>query len=150
MKKKTCILVTGANGQLGSEFLARFSAEKQYQVKSFNSNELDITDFSALHDAVTELKPDLFINCAAYTKVDVAENDSEKCYQVNEIGVKHLGELCALNKALLLHFSTDYVFDGETNMAYSETDICNPINVYGASKLAGEKSLEMTECNYMV
>lgn len=137
MKK---ILVTGGNGQLGNCFL-KLSGDYQdrYQFTFTDSSTLDITDPDQISDFFTELKPDFCINASAYTAVDLAETEKEKAFAVNAAGVAHLAEACCDNKCTLIHISTDYVFDGDTNISYSEDNFTNPQGVYGASKREGEE-----------
>lgn len=137
MKK---ILVTGGNGQLGNCFL-KLSGDYQdrYQFTFTDSATLDITDPDQISDFFTELKPDFCINASAYTAVDLAETEKEKAFAVNAAGVAHLAEACCDNNCTLIHISTDYVFDGDTNISYSEDNFTNPQGVYGASKREGEE-----------
>lgn len=137
MKK---ILVTGGNGQLGNCFL-KLSGDYQdrYQFTFTDSATLDITDPDQISDFFTELKPDFCINASAYTAVDLAETEKEKAFAVNAAGVAHLAEACRDNNCTLIHISTDYVFDGDTNISYTEDNFTNPQGVYGASKREGEE-----------
>lgn len=137
MKK---ILVTGGNGQLGNCFLKLSGDYKdRYQFTFTDSATLDITDPDQISDFFTELKPDFCINASAYTAVDLAETEKEKAFAVNAAGVAHLAEACRDNNCTLIHISTDYVFDGDTNISYSEDNFTNPQGVYGASKREGEE-----------
>ena len=123
------ILVTGANGQLGTEL------KKLLPNAIFTDVEnLDITDFKSVESFVNENQIDIIINCAAYTAVDNAEDNFELAKKINEIGPKNL----ALNGAKIIHISTDYVFDGTNHQPYSPEDKTNPISVYGQTKRAGE------------
>ncbi|WP_037318218.1 dTDP-4-dehydrorhamnose reductase [Salegentibacter sp. Hel_I_6] len=133
------ILVTGANGQLGACFkkISNNYSELNFYFKS--SSEADITDKSKLGKLFAEVKFDYVINCAAYTNVEKAESEEEKVFQINATGARNLAEVCNENQAILVHFSTDYVFDGKAEKPYQETDKTNPINIYGASKLKGEQ-----------
>lgn len=132
------ILITGANGQLGACFkkISGDYTECNFIFKA--SSEADITDKSKLVKLFAEVKPHWVINCAAYTNVEKAEAEEEKAFKINAEASKNLAELCVANQAKLVHFSTDYVFDGKAEKPYKETDKTNPINVYGASKLKGE------------
>lgn len=137
MKK---ILVVGGNGQLGNcirKIAPDF--ETQYEFLFTDSQTLDITDESQINDFFYDNKPDFCINASAYTAVDLAEKEEEKAFAINAEGVGNLAEVCAEYKTVLIHVSTDYVFDGETNLDYSEDDFTNPIGVYGESKLKGEE-----------
>lgn len=128
------ILVAGAGGQLAREIIAQ--AE---DVIAPDENDLDITDFSIVSDLVADIKPDIVINCAAYNNVDGAEENWQDAFLVNGIGVKHLALACSKNDAVLMHFSSDYVFDGASKKPYTIADLPNPVNTYGQSKLLGEE-----------
>ena len=134
-------LITGANGQLATEFQRNIERNNSCNVIPLSREKLDITDFNAVAEAILHYKPDIVLNCAAYNQVDKAEQDFERASKVNATGVKNLAALCCKNRALLIHFSTDYVFDGLKEGFYTEDDMPNPINNYGRSKLLGEKLL---------
>lgn len=133
------VLVTGASGQLGACFkkISKNYSEFNFVFKS--SSEADITNKPKLEKLFSEIKFDWVINCAAYTNVEKAESEEEKTFKINATGAKNLAEVCNENRAILVHFSTDYVFDGKAEKPYKENDKTNPINVYGASKLKGEQ-----------
>lgn len=133
------ILVTGANGQLGACFKKISGNYPDFNFVFKSSAEADITNKSKLQRLFAEGNFDWVINCAAYTNVEKAESEEEKAFKINAEAAKHLAELCNENQAKLVHFSTDYVFDGKAEKPYIETDKTNPINVYGASKLKGEQ-----------
>lgn len=136
MKK---ILVLGSNGQLGNCFKKLSSDfDSNFEFNFASSADLDITDRNAVDDFFDDFKPDFCINAAAYTAVDLAEKESEKAFAVNAEAVGNIAEACKNTKATLIHVSTDYVFDGESNISYSEDNFTNPQGVYGASKLTGE------------
>ena len=101
--------------------------------------EVDITNINDLNNYVKNKNIDIVINCAAYTNVDLAEEEIEICSKINGLGVKNIAEICKNKNSKLIHFSTDYVFDGISDKPYKETDYTNPINIYGKSKLEGEK-----------
>jgi len=137
MKK---ILVIGSNGQLGNcikKIAENF--ENKYEFIFTDSQNLDITNSDQIQNFFYDNKPDFCINASAYTAVDLAEKESEKAFAVNAEGVGNLAEACADFKTTFIHVSTDYVFDGETNLDYAEDDFTNPIGVYGQSKLKGEE-----------
>ena len=148
MKK---ILVTGANGQLG-QCLQKISSQfEEFEFIFTDSETLDITDKEEVNDFFWQNAPDFCINAAAYTAVDLAETDIEKAFLVNADGTENLAEACAENNAQFIHVSTDYVFDGENNLAYTEEDFTNPLGVYGASKLAGDElALEVNPCSVIL
>ena len=137
MKK---ILVLGSNGQLGNCFKKLSSDfDSNFEFNFASSEDLDITDRNAVDDFFDDFKPDFCINAAAYTAVDLAEKESEKAFAVNAEAVGNIANACKNTKATLIHISTDYVFDGESNISYSEDNFTNPQGVYGASKLKGEE-----------
>ncbi len=129
------IVVTGANGMLGRDLMARFGD----RVRGFGHGELDITDRTSVQTVLTAVRPRLVINAAAYTDVDGCEADRQRAFAVNADGVRHLADACAGLGALLVHISTDYVFDGSKGQSWREDDPVNPLSVYGRSKLAGEE-----------
>ncbi len=132
------ILVTGANGQLGSEIRELSKNAKA----DFFFDILDITNQDVLKSFIETNKIDIIINCAAYTAVDKAEEDELLADKVNHQAIKYLAELSKQNDIKLIHISTDYVFDGENCKPYKEDDKTNPITVYGKTKLKGEKALQ--------
>jgi dTDP-4-dehydrorhamnose reductase len=143
------IFIVGKNGQVGRELVEQ--AEQQgLDAVSFGSAELDITDRSAVLQAVTENKPTVVINAAAYTAVDKAEDEIDLAYAVNRDGVENLALACKAQNIPLIHISTDYVFDGTKQSPYLESDTPSPIGVYGASKLAGEIILKTTWYKHVV
>lgn len=135
------ILVTGANGQLGQSIKKVESNYPEFTFIYQNSQELDITNLDSCKAAFEQYKPQYCINTAAYTAVDKAETDQENAFLVNQIGPKNLALVSKEFKTTLLHVSTDFVFDGENTSPYKTTDITNPINVYGLSKLRGEEEI---------
>ncbi|MDB9973236.1 dTDP-4-dehydrorhamnose reductase [Oceanospirillaceae bacterium] len=134
------VVITGKGGQLASEL--EFLAPRRYQIISVSRRELDITNELLVSEFIAQTKPDLVINAAAYTAVDNAEIDVAAAYAVNELGVKHLANACKSIHARIFHVSTDFVFDGSSTSLYQTYSPPNPINVYGASKLAGELALQ--------
>ena len=144
------ILVTGKNGQLGRSIQKLVNTDTKIDNnQSFNEfifigrGELDLTSESSTnHYFNSNDKFDIIINCAAYTAVDKAEEEQDLANQINHLAVKQLAQIAKNQQAKLIHISTDYVFDGESNKSYTEADETNPINVYGKTKLAGEKALQ--------
>jgi dTDP-4-dehydrorhamnose reductase len=134
------ILITGANGQLGCELKTLEQAFPEFRFHFFTRETLDIANSEVVHTTFQSVQPQFCINCAAYTAVDKAENEVEQAFRINEIGVKHLAQASEANGTKLIHISTDYVFDGSGKEPYVETDPTNPVNVYGTTKLAGEKA----------
>ncbi len=135
------ILITGCHGQVGTELM--FLAEA-YGCKALgvDRDTLDITDQSAVNQAMQDYKPEAVINAAAYTAVDKAEGDAQAALAVNATAVAYLAEACAKAAIPLVHISTDYVFDGNKEGAYLEADPVNPLGVYGETKLAGEDAVK--------
>lgn len=165
------ILITGSNGQLGqclySEYLRQnyvaelsniIDEKGRYGLKNtymfLGHNELDITDEKSIKEALEGFKPDIVINCAAYTNSNKAEEPSEwkKVYSVNMDGVSNLAKCCDHCGVFLIHISTDYVFDGKKRTPYTEDDKPNPLNTYGKSKLLGEMAISdvMHQKNYLI
>ena len=143
------ILVTGKNGQLGRSIQKLVNADtKTDNNQSPNDfifvsrEELNLNSESSISHYFNNNKFDIIINCAAYTQVDRAEQESELANQINHLAVKQLASIASNQQARLIHISTDYVFDGESNKPYLETDTPNPINAYSRTKLAGEKALQ--------
>ncbi|MCE5195265.1 MAG: dTDP-4-dehydrorhamnose reductase [Nitrospiraceae bacterium] len=134
------ILITGARGMLASDLIPHL--EQAHDVIPFSEFELDITDLDILSIKAKEAKPELIINCAAYTKVDDAEKEKDLALNVNNLGAKNIALICAERKIPLCHISTDYVFDGNKNAPYSIYDKPNPINFYGRTKLEGEQHIQ--------
>lgn len=144
------VALLGKSGMLGSAFLNVFLGEN-FQVFAFNSQELDITDYGKVAEVLGQVDPDVVINCTGYTKVDLAETEREEAFAINGEAVSNLAKLSKLSGFKLIHFSTDYVFSGEKSEGYFEEDETGPINVYGESKLAGEKAvLEETDSGYVI
>lgn len=140
MKNNSRVLILGGSSQIGQEIL--FNQMYNYSdCYLTNSDECDITLSESINENIKKRKPHLIMNFAAYTGVDDAENEPEKAFAVNAEGCKNLAQICSEREIRLIHISTDYVFDGNINRAYSETDIANPLGVYGASKLAGENAI---------
>ena len=135
------ILITGANGQLGSEIRVASGQFPQFRFFFTDVTELDICNREAVHAYMAENHMDGIVNCAAYTAVDKAEDDAETCYRINRDAVKNLAEAAREYKLDIIHVSTDYVFDGKSYLPYTEVMPVNPSSVYGKSKLEGERIL---------
>jgi dTDP-4-dehydrorhamnose reductase len=138
------VLVTGANGQLGQslQFIAQNYPEINFVFCS--SSELDISNKENCEQVFLKHKPQYGINAAAYTAVDKAESEPEKAYLNNAIGAKNIAEVCKKHNTVLIHVSTDFVFDGNKTTPYTEEDVPNPTGVYGQSKLEGEFEIKKT------
>ena len=133
------VLLTGANGQLGCCFIDKFPID--WILLATDSQQLDITDNLAVNNFINEHRPDVIVNAAAYTAVDMAEDEQDLAYQVNAIGPKNLAIAAQKYNAKFIHVSTDYVFDGSKNIPYTEEDTTNPINIYGKTKRNGEVAI---------
>lgn len=142
-------VVLGAGGQLGQDFKKWFEM-RGCDYKAFRREELDITDFEKVREVLTALKPDVIINCAAYNRVDAAEQEREEAFLVNAEAVGNLARVSKAIGAVLIHFSTDYVFDGRKREPYTTDDLPNPINRYGESKLEGEQLLAAETDRYFL
>ena len=136
------ILILGSGGRLGAALAREF--ENKFEVVGFNHAQLDLAKPNRIREKLSSLEFDLLINCAAMTNVDLCETKREQAFAINAEAPKLLAEICTKKKAKLIHFSTDYVFDGEKPEPYVETDAANPISVYGESKLRGEENVLAT------
>lgn len=144
------ILITGSNGQLGSE-LKKFSlSDTNFRWYFTDLDTLDITNLASLNNFISQHQIKCCVNCAAYTAVDKAEDEPELAHQVNAVAVNNLADACLSNNALLIHISTDYVFDGEHFKPYVETDMLNPVSAYGKSKAKGEEILQNHQCRSVI
>lgn len=144
------VLVTGANGQLGQTFKELYSNEHTFDFIFETKSSLDIASHQQVKSYFNKHKFNYCINCAAYTNVELAESNPEEAFKVNAEAVKNLAEACKENNVILIHISTDYVFNGEKQFPYTEDDNPNPINEYGKSKLAGEKYIQEIKPNYII
>ncbi|HEF3475092.1 dTDP-4-dehydrorhamnose reductase [Campylobacter coli] len=136
------IAILGSNGQLGKTFRELFSLfEKKYNVYFFDKTQLNIQDKNLLEYFIDKYKFDYIINCAAYTDVNLAEVEQEKAYILNHNSVKNIADLAKKYNLTFIHISTDYVFDGKSCTPYKENDKTKPLNVYGKSKLRGERAI---------
>ncbi len=144
------ILVTGSNGQLGSELKRMAAADRKYNWYFTDVDELDITNKDRIEGFFSAKGIDICINCAAYTAVDKAEEEVEKAMILNAQAVEFLADACYANHALLLHISTDYVFNGENFIPYTENDAVNATSAYGRTKAEGEKRLTSHKCSSII
>jgi dTDP-4-dehydrorhamnose reductase len=142
------ILLTGRSGQVGSALVHALAPLGE--VQAFDRQGLDLLDPRSIRSAVANARPDVVVNAAAYTAVDRAERERDLAYEVNSRAVKTLAHEVRSAGALLIHFSTDYVFDGEKPAPYVETDAPNPLNVYGSSKLEGEQAIAASGCRHFI
>ena len=136
------VLVTGANGQLGQsiQFIANQYPNVQFIYTDYQ--ELDITNFESCLTVFAKYKPQFCINTAAYTAVDKAESESDKAHLINAVGPENLAKVCKEFNTILVHISTDFIFDGTSKVPYLETDIPNPKSIYGQTKLDGEIAIQ--------
>ena len=152
------ILLTGAAGQLGKELYPRLSQlgeviavdHKAHKTDSFQCLGLDLSDEGRLETLLNRQDPDIIVNAAAYTAVDRSENEPELTFAVNSKAPGRIARWVARNKRALLHYSTDYVFDGGTRQPYVESDRPSPLNTYGESKLAGELAIAASGCRHVI
>jgi len=150
-------MILGPSGQVGYELAAlardkfdvstvgRSSAEH-----SLIDHEIDVTDYEQLKMVFEQVKPDIVINAIAYTAVDRAETDFEQAFYLNADLPSNLADLCSQTNCLLIHYSTDFVFNGQNQIPWLEDDVTNPINMYGKTKLAGEKAVQISTCPYFI
>ena len=146
--KPKLILLTGANGQVGFELA--HSLKGLGHVVALDRNDLDLADSKQIRRVVRELSPALIVNAAAYTAVDAAESDAATAMRLNAEAPDILAQEAKRLGALLVHYSTDYVFDGTKDGPYEEDDVPNPLNVYGKSKLAGEQAMTASGCAHLI
>jgi len=142
------ILLFGKNGQVGWELNQLLS--RMGEVFALGREDADFSEPEALRKTVREYKPDVIVNAAAYTAVDKAEEEQALAMAVNGIAPGVLAEEAKKHDALMVHYSTDYVFDGENETPYIESDLPNPINAYGRSKLEGEKAIQKSGCHFLI
>ena len=152
------IMITGASGQLGLALYRLLKDQAQYELLRTNSSGsekesvqvLDVTDEAGVEHYIDKNKPDIIINCAAFTAVDLCESEEDKAYRINALGPKYLAEAAERSGAKLVHVSTDYVFDGEAAKPYIEEDPTNPVSVYGRTKLAGDSFVQESCSRYYI
>jgi dTDP-4-dehydrorhamnose reductase len=144
------VLVTGSTGQLGQSLQFIASKYSSIDFAFCPSSELDITDLNSCRTVFSKYRPDYCINAAAYTAVDKAESEPEKAQLINAIGAKNLAEVCQEFNVVLLHISTDFVFDGQNKSPYTENDFPNPTGIYGKTKLDGEIAIQQTLKQYFI
>lgn len=149
------IILIGADGQLGTDLAKVFknngsTRPNKFVLTELTINDLDITDFAKTKDLITKVKPDVIINTSAYHNVPECEKNPDKAFLVNTIAVRNLAMICRSFNIRLIHFSTDYVFDGKKKRPYNEDDVPNPLNVYAVSKLAGEFFVNQAPDHYVI
>ena len=144
------VLVTGASGQLGQAIKSIANQYLEIDFKFYNSSELNIVDLEQCESIFYKAQPDFCINAAAYTAVDKAESEPEKARLINVTGAENLAKICKQFHTVLLHISTDFIFDGTSSKPYIEEDIPNPTGVYGQTKLEGEKAIQAILEKYFI
>src|SRR6266850_4536172 len=142
------VLLLGAGGMLGHDLVA--TTPREIKLFPLTHAALDVTDADSLRACVNQFRPAVIVNAAAYTAVDRAETEPQLAFRVNAHAVEQLAHIAAAARARLLHFSTDYVFDGTSSQPYREDAEPRPLNQYGASKLAGERALQRTDAEYLI
>ena len=142
------ILVLGSKGQLGTDLMEVLAPA--HVVRGVDIDDFDITSFSDCREIIAEFGPEAVVNAAAYTNVDGCETERDLCFAVNAEGVRNIARACSDRDIKVVHFSTDYVFDGTKGKPYVEEDLCNPINVYGQSKLQSEIYLKEYAGDYLL
>jgi len=149
------VVVTGAKGMLGQDFLAMLSAtdwgkNQNHRIYPWDIDQLDLTKDNDVSQAIANIRPDLIVNCAAYTNVDAAEDNVDLAYAVNAHAAANLATAAGQTNSKLVHISTDYVFDGLRDKPYRPDDATHPFSVYGMSKLAGEQHIRKILKNYII
>ena len=141
--EKRNIIILGAKGQLGSELVRECQAKSDWMVHPFSHDKVDVTRTETLQSLFKKNPPSIVLNCTAYNQVETAQSEPDRAFAINTGAVAALAMLCQQIDALFVHFSTDYVFDGEKDRPYIEEDTVVPINIYGLSKAAGEKAVRI-------
>ena len=144
------VMIVGAKGQVGQCLSRALKNRKEVEVFEYDKELLDISDFRLVDETVREVSPNVIFNTAAYTAVDKAEREADLCYKINADGPKNLAIASERYNSLLLHISTDYVFDGDKVTPYLESDTPNPQSIYGKSKLAGEEAVRAYCKKYII
>ena len=142
------IVILGAGGRLGAELMRGY--RDKYDITGFNHAQLDLASLDDLRGKLSAMSFDLLINAAAFTNVDLCETEPDRAFLINAEAPGVLAEVCKAKDAKLIHFSTDYVFDGEKRAPYTEENQANPISLYGESKLAGEKNVLFAENRHLI
>ena len=139
------ILVTGSNGQLGNTF--KYNKINSFDYTFFSKDNLNFLNKSKIIHTLNNVKPQIIINCAAYTAVDKAEDNETLASIINFEAIDIISKWCKQNQVFLIHFSTDYVFDGKKEEPYTESDIPNPLSIYGKTKFLGEQAFLKSNCH---
>ena len=144
------ILITGASGQLAMEIHQELPKSVTNNYIFTTRNELDVTNADKVEAFFKKHKVELVINCAAYTNVNGSEIDKENANLVNHLAVKNIAQACTDHKSACIHLSTDYVFAGNKNTPYTETDATSPLGAYGQTKLLGESALQHSDIDFLI
>jgi dTDP-4-dehydrorhamnose reductase len=153
MNSKKKILLISCTGQVGAELwrgLQPLGDVVPVDQHLTTVTRLDLTNPQQIREIIQQVKPNIIVNAAAYTAVDKAEQDQQVAMAINATAPQILADLAKQNNALLVHYSTDYVFDGIKRTPYLETDTPNPLNMYGKSKLAGDQAIQASGCNHLI
>ncbi len=150
MSQPLKVALIGANGQLGSDIVSHFSQCDRYQLTALTRSDIDICDANSVDRALTSHKFDIVINSAAYVRVDDCEQEVERAFNVNAIGALNVARASRDTDALCVYISTDYVFHGDRQVPYTESDIPDPISIYGTSKLTGEYLVKQTTLRSLI
>jgi dTDP-4-dehydrorhamnose reductase len=142
--------VIGSGGQLGSDVVAAFQSNEAFEVIPLTRAQADCTDAESVRKAVLQFHPPIVVNCAAFVRVDECEDRPQHAFAINALGALHVARACAETDSICVYISTDYVFDGSKTGPYCESDSTYPVNVYGASKLAGEVLVRQTVPRYLI
>jgi dTDP-4-dehydrorhamnose reductase len=142
------VLLLGSSGQVGSEL--NYSLKPFFNLRLVERSDINLQDFERLDSIIEQFSPDVIINAAAYTDVDKAESNPNEAFDVNANLVQHLAEMAEKKDAILIHYSTDYVFDGNLKGIHTEESRINPLSVYGKSKLLGEERIISSGCKYLI
>ncbi|HEY2919898.1 MAG TPA: dTDP-4-dehydrorhamnose reductase [Candidatus Binatia bacterium] len=150
MNSRRRVAVIGSGGQLGTDLVETFQSHEAFEVIPLTRAQADCTDAESVRKAVLQLRPPIVVNCAAFVRVDECENQPQQAFVVNAVGALHVARACAEADSICVYISTDYVFDGSKAGPYSESDSAYPVNVYGASKLAGEILVRQTVPHWLI
>lgn len=144
------VAVIGSAGQLGTDLVEALQSHETFEVIPLTRAQADCTDAESVRKAVLQLRPRIVVNCAAFVRVDECEDQPQDAFAVNALGALHIARACAEADSMCVYVSTDYVFDGSKAGPYSESDSAYPVNVYGASKLAGEILVRQTAPHWLI
>jgi dTDP-4-dehydrorhamnose reductase len=150
MNSRRRIAVIGSGGQLGSDLVAELQSHEAFEVIPLTRAQLDCTDAESVRKALLQFRPSIVVNCAAFVRVDDCEEQPQQAFSVNALGALHVARACAEADSICVYISTDYVFEGSKAGPYFESDSAYPVNVYGASKLAGEILVRQTVPRWLI